>query len=260
VPLAVARDVRRGADVVDATTPAFALTAVYGATLSGLDWSRRQVILDDRTHDPPRYSATERIDPSSRAECQTYGHDGPVEVAMLRLRRSPPGYWREPARLVSYADVLDGIVPDGRLRDRILVVGVTAPDHGVPRDLFTIPRGLRDETVHGVELHADAMRNLATGRVVTTPTMDMQAAFALFMALFGAALSLRTARISSRRTRLLILSAVVVVYALCAVGLAVLGFLLNGLYDLAVLLIAHALLRHVQVRKYLAALARSNGS
>jgi len=108
-------------------------------------------------------------------------------------------------------------------------------------------RGFSYEDVYGVELHADAIANLATGRVVDTPTVGLQVVIMLVMAAAGATVSFFTATLSRAR-RNWTLAAVVVGYGLLAVTAAALGLLLNVLYDLAAFFAAHALLRRLQSR------------
>ena len=255
VPLAVTRPVdprapgrRRTTDVVPADTPALALAAAYAEPLEAVDLSRREIVLDGPPPvEPPRYSAIERIR-SGGGECQTFKRGD--EVAMLIIRPSRPGYWRDPARRYSFVDLLDpAVVPHERLRGRIMLVGVTAPgEAGRRRDVHEVVRGLRFEEVHGVELHADAIANLVTARVVQTPTVGLQVALVVAMAAAGAAASVCTAT-RGRTSRRLILAGAVVLYVLVAVAAAVWGLLLNLLYDLAAFFVAYALLRRLQARR-----------
>jgi len=251
-PIAVMRahGPNAASNFVLADTPALALAAVYDARLQEIDVSRREVRLDGRQPaEPPRYSTVERIR-SSADECRTLARDD--DVAMLLIRLSRPGYWSDPARRASYAEVLDpAAVPDPRLRGRIVLVGATLPS---VEDSHRIVRGFSYDRVYGVELHADAIANLATGRVVDTPTVGLQAVIMLVMAAAGAATSFFTATLSGAR-RNWILAGVVAAYGLLAVTMATLGLLLNVLYDLAAFFAAHALLRRLQSRL----LARKRG-
>jgi CHASE2 domain-containing sensor protein len=254
VPLAVTRPVdpraperRRTTDVVSADTPALALAAAYAEPLEAVDLSRREIVLDGPPPvEPPRYSAIERI--RSGGECQTFKRGD--EVAMLIIRPSRPGYWRDPARRYSFADLLDpAVVPHARLRGTIVLVGVTAPSEtGRRRDVHEVVRGFGFEEVYGVELHADAIANLVTARVVRTPTVGLQVAIVLAMAAAGAAASVYTA-MRGRASRRLILAGAVVLYVLVAVAMAGWGLLLNLLYDLAAFLVAYVLLRRLQARR-----------
>lgn len=232
---------RLAEDVVPAAMPALALRAAYAGGLEEVDVSRRQVRLESpQGVQRARYSAVAHIRTSG--ECQTMAAND--EVAMLLIRLSRPGFWREPVRRIPYADVLDAAaVPAERLRDRIVLVGVTLPG----KDVHRVVRGLSYTELWGAELHADAIANLATGRVVETPTVGQQAAVMLLMAAAGAAVSFATATLARGR-RNLILAGVVVSYGIAAVAEAAHGLLPNVLYDLGAFAAAHALLRRLQSR------------
>jgi CHASE2 domain-containing sensor protein len=233
---------RVAGDLVSADTPGLALAAVHAGRLQEIDVSRRQVRLEGpQRGEPPRYSMVERIR-SSADDCKTLGLDD--EVATLLIRLSPPGYWRDPARRASYAEMVDPTaVPDERLRGRIVLVGAALGG----RDIHNVVRGFSYAQVYGVELHADAIANLATGRVIAMPTVDLQAAIMLFMAAAGAAASFFTATLS-RAQRNASLAGAMAAYGLVAVVLAAQDFLLNVLYDLGAFFAAHALLRRLQSR------------
>jgi CHASE2 domain-containing sensor protein len=228
-------------DLVPADTPALALRAVYDGSLAEADLSRRQLRLEGQQGAQRlRYSTVERIRASG--ECATFAKGD--EVAMLLLRLSRPGAWRDPARRVSYAELLDATaVPAERLQGRIVLVGATLAG----RDVHGVVDGFSYAELWGVELHADAIANLATGRVVETPTVGPQAAIMLFMAAAGAAASFLSATLARGRRRI-ILAGVLTAYGLIAVAAAAQGFLLNLLYDLAAFLGAHALLGRLQSR------------
>jgi CHASE2 domain-containing sensor protein len=134
-------------------------------------------------------------------------------------------------------------VPAERLKGRIVLVGAMLAG----KDVHRVVDGFSYAEVWGVELQADAIANLATGRVVETPTVGRQTAIMLFMAGAGACASFLTATLARGR-RSMILAAVVAVYGLIAVAAAVQGFLLNVLYDLAAFVAAHALIGRLQSR------------
>jgi CHASE2 domain-containing sensor protein len=232
---------RLAGDLVPADTPALALPAVYAGSLEEADISRRQLRLAGREGAQRlHYSTVERIRASGN--CATFAAGD--EVAMLLLRLSRPGAWRDPARRVSYAELLDAMaVPAERLKGRIVLVGAMLAG----KDVHRVVDGFSYAEVWGVELQADAIANLATGRVVETPTVGRQTAIMLFMAGAGACASFLTATLARGR-RSMILAAVVAVYGLIAVAAAVQGFLLNVLYDLAAFVAAHALIGRLQSR------------
>jgi CHASE2 domain-containing sensor protein len=251
-PLAVlqVRDegtLRIKSDVVPAAVPALALTATRSERLQSVDLSRRQIgLAGPPLPEPVRYTAVERIR-WSQGGCRTLATDD--DVAMLMIRLDNPGYWREPARSVSYADLLNSDrVPDDRLRGRILLIGVTdAGNRNVNPDLHDVMRGISRTQVYGVELQASAIANLVNGQVIKTPTADLQVLISAAMAIGGAAASFFTATLPrGRRRAILVLS--VIIYLLIAVALAAGGWLLNALYDLAAFFFAHGLLRWLQAR------------
>lgn len=250
-PLAVLRwrdpDRRPAIDVVPADTPALALVATQAQLPQSVDVSRRQIgFAGIPLLEPVRYSALERIR-WGQGQCGTLAIGD--EVAMLVIALARPGYWREPARRVSYAEVLEpGRVPDQRLRDRIVLVGVTQLGREKSNsDVHDVVRGLTHYVVYGVELQADAIANLASGRVIETPTVDFQAFVMVVMAIGGAAASFFTAT-RARGWRRGVLAVAVAVYVLIAVASAASGLLLNLLYDLAAFFAAYSLLRRLQAR------------
>lgn len=235
-PLAVLRDPGGATDFFTATTPALALAAACDEPLNAVDVERRQIVSGACQ---ARYSTVERMGSRGR-DCQAYQPDD--DVAMLFIRQSPPGYWRDPGRMVSYADLFDPrAVPDERLRGRIVLVGAVKPG----QDEHEARRGLASEVIHGVELHADAISNLLTRRVVTTPAVGRQFGITIAMVLAGAGASVFSAT-ASRAARRSLLGAAAAVYVLGTLALAGTGLLLNVHYDLAAFFAAHALLRRLQ--------------
>jgi len=240
-------------DQVPAKTPALALVAAYSEHVQKVDVSRQQIILEDTPSDqpPPRYSKVQRIR-SELDDCRTDANEHDVAMLLIRLSRSD--YWRDPRRRASYAELTDPAATDERLHDRIVLVGSTAdkelqcPGEAKPRrlDIHNVVRGFKSTEVYGVELQADAIANLVTGRVITTPTVGAQAVIMVLLAAAGATVSFFTATMSRRRRW--ILAAAVVLYGAIAVVLASQYMLLNVLYDLAAFFVAYALLRRLQVR------------
>lgn len=238
-----APDRRIEGDIVPAEIPALSLTATQAERLQSADLSRRHIgFAGPPPREPVRYTAVERIR-WSQGGCRTLALDD--EVAMLMIRFDDPAYWRQPGRSISYADLLNrDRVPDDRLRGRILLVGCTAPDV-CGEDRHDVVRGFSRTQLYGVELHAFAIANLADGRVIETPTADVQTWLIVMMAMAGAAASFFTATLPRGRRRV-VLAVSVTVYLLVAVALAIGGLLLNILYDLAAFLFAHSLLRRLQ--------------
>jgi len=237
VPLAVVHDPGTATDFFQARTPALALAAARDEALDDVDVSRRQFV----GASPARYSAVERMG-SRGTDCRMYAPED--DLAMLFMRPSPLGTWRQRERMVSYAELLDAdAAQDERLRNRIVLVGIMRP--GV--DELEVERGLESETIHGVELHADAIANLVSGGI-TTPTVGRQAWITVAMVLAGAAVSVFSVTLS-RAARRWMLVAAAGLYVVATVGAAAVGHLLNVHYDLATFLAAHALLRRLQARR-----------
>jgi len=149
---------------------------------------------------------------------------------------------------VSAADVLADRVPSGLLRDRWVLVGSTALGVG---DAVPTPRAAR---VGGVEVHAQMLAGLLSGRVPVEPLWGMALAWLLALLSLGALY-----RLAGRSGR-----AVVWVLPAAGVALAVSAYLAHGLLlvwadlalpyfpavtlpPLAALMLA--LLEHAQVRR-----------
>ncbi|MDX1588880.1 MAG: CHASE2 domain-containing protein [Oleiphilaceae bacterium] len=66
---------------------------------------------------------------------------------------------------VSYVDVLEGRVPPRQLRDRVIIVGATAPGLG---DLLPTPVSGRAQPMSGVEFHGNAYSALVQQRLIHT--------------------------------------------------------------------------------------------
>lgn len=237
VPLAVVIDPGGETEYFTGTTPALSLVAMRSAEDSmSVDVERRRIV----SARPIRFSAVELV---PRGSCSVYRSDD--VAAMMLVWPSPNGYWRDRTRMLSYADLLQvGAVPDERLTDRIVLVGPVKNKV----DEIVFRRGFSPEQVHGVELHADAIARLTSGRIVTTPTVDVQGWITVAMVLTGAATSVLTSGLS-RVHRRSILAGATALYALVTIGFAIMGHLLNAHYDLSAFLASHFLLRRLQKRR-----------
>lgn len=107
----------------------------------------------------------------------------------VRLRfTGPDGSYPQ----VSYADVLEGHVPDALLRDRVVIVGTTAP--GLAPTMFTPTAG---GAMSGAEFLANAVDTLRTGQAMRDAPSIWQAvaAFAIvaLLAWLGVGRSMRRA-------------------------------------------------------------------
>jgi CHASE2 domain-containing sensor protein len=244
VPLAVLRGDAGGRDVVAADTPALAVAALVDAPLRSVDLQRRVMAFDGPPRDPPLgFSAIERRrDPLPG--CPLIAHDA-LEAALL-LRPAPAGHWRTPARQLSYGDLLAARAMEAVLADRIVLVGATAltrPDAN--KDVHAVQEGLSTRLVYGVELHADAIATLATGRVPRLPGVGLQLAVALVASVAGAVIALVGHYWAAYR-RLSTLFAIAAVWVGVCVVLARNDWLMNPGYDLAALLLAYVALRVLQ--------------
>ena len=239
-PLAILRDGRSAQESVRAHTPALALAASQRSALAEVDIARRQIRLRDPAGgESPRFSTIERIR-YGWGDCDTLAVGD--EVAMLMIQATPRGYWREPTRRVSFADALRrDSVPDERLRGRILLVGVTLPRH----DEHLVNSGFSHHPVYGVELHADAIAALVTGREILTPTLGTSASIMVLMTLLGAITGFASAP-WTRASRISLLSGIALGYLAIAVFFASRGLLANVLYDLTAFAVAYAALRYLR--------------
>lgn len=241
VPMAVLAAGDRDDALVRVRLPALALAATQAVAPEEADLERRTIRpAGTQPTRPPRFSAIER----NRSDICGTLRDGD-DVAVLRIRPSAAGYWRDPARRVSYADVLRAdAVPDARLRGRILLVGDTRADS---RDKHALRRGPSSRTAAGVELHAEAVAALLAGREMVQPTVDRSIAVLAAMGLVGAATGFLAAPMP-RWARRATTAAVVALYLALAVALAAHGVLLELPYDLTAFAVAWAVLRHLQSR------------
>ncbi len=94
-------------------------------------------------------------------------------VATLVPFRGPGGSNGGSFRYISAADLLNGSLPAGTLKDKIVLVGTTAP--GL-LDLRVTPVG---ETYPGVETHANVIAGLLDGHVLVRP--DYAVGYEVFM-------------------------------------------------------------------------------
>ena len=105
---------------------------------------------------------------------------------------------------------------------------------------------LQARTVIGVELHADAIRTLAGGRVPQLPTVDRQLATTLLACVLGGAVAVWGFERGALRRRLVLL-ALALAWLGLAVWLARHDVLLNIVGDLLTLGLAAVALRALQV-------------
>jgi CHASE2 domain-containing sensor protein len=231
-PLAIDAN-RRSRHERPAVNPALGLMAVHPGKLEAIDEERGEIrIRDSTTHDDQGPLASDGK-PAAAAT-----------VAMLLLRLAPNGYWHEPARRISYANVLDSapgaVLPP--LAGKIALVGVTLRDE----DKHDVVRGWTTERVYGMELHADTIANLSRGIAVRPLGPTAQWVLMLALAAAGAALSFVLFDRPRWQCRL-VLAALLVVYAAAGVA-CYLAFdiLLNTLYDISAFALAYAWISRLQ--------------
>ncbi|TKR32773.1 CHASE2 domain-containing protein [Luteimonas gilva] len=135
---------------------------------------------------------------------------------------------------VSYLDLLRGQVPAELLRDRWLLVGVTA--HGIGDTLLT-PVASTDTRISGLEYQANLLNMLVRGNAITPLTASWQLAFGLALTLLPL---LVLAWTDLRRPWLLALGACTAVVLFCALLLHVGRYWFAPMPALATLLLALA--------------------
>jgi CHASE2 domain-containing sensor protein len=242
VPLAVSPDAR-GRRALRADNPALGLAAAFPGRPDTIDEERREVSV--RAGGDTHFAAFSVLDSagSPSTDCPTLGA-GSV-IATLLLRVSPGGFWREPQRRMSYAQVLDpasSLSPEV-LRGKIALIGVTLGETG---DSHRVMRGWKREQIFGVELHADTITNLERRVAVRPLGPTAQWLFMLALAAAGAAMSFLLFDRAALYRRLA-LGFALVAYVCAGVALYVaFGILLNVLYDVAAFAAAYTLLRHLQ--------------
>jgi adenylate cyclase len=123
-------------------------------------------------------------------------------------------------RIVSFADVLNGVANPAFFEDKIVIIGVTASGLG---DTFWTPMGLM---INGVEIHASAMHTILTGNFLKPAPVAVTIASIIAMSLLcGLAASRLRVIWASLLTLLLCIT-----YYLAAFSFFDRGIMLNLLY------------------------------
>jgi CHASE2 domain-containing sensor protein len=232
----------REGEWVAADTPALVLAALVPETLRAADLARRELDFDGPPRAQPlRFSQLRRLR-AAGADC-TVASVGDEQAEQL-LRVSPPGHWREGPRRASYADALDPVrLPDARLAGKLLLVGATQLGRTGPNaDLRVVRSGLQQRQVFGVELHADALAQLAAQRVPRLPTAGQQALTAVAAGSLGALAALLSTPWAAWRRWLALLGCSAAWLGLAWL-LATQDRLLDLAYDLGALWLAWAWMR-----------------
>ncbi len=243
VPIAVSSD-SRGVRALRVSNSALGLLAAIAGRPEAIDEERREVSVRDGSS--TRFVAYSLLEdarvPSN--DCPTLGA-GSV-IASLLLRLSPGGFWREPQRHMSYAQVLDRASPSSRpesLRGKIALIGVTLAEVG---DLHSVVRGWQHEQVFGVELHADTIANLEQGVAVRLVGPIAQYLFMLALAAAGAAMSFLLFDRAARHRRVALALALAVYLGTAVLFYVTLSILFNVLYDITAFAVAYIVLSHLQ--------------
>ena len=148
-------------------------------------------------------------------------------------------------QLVLAVDV-SGSVSDERFRGRIVLVGATAlerPDGS--DDVHVVRDGLALRQVFGVELQADAIATLASGRVPQLLTVGGHLATTVLACVVGAAAALALYR-RPRWWRRAALLALALTWMLVAWWLAMRDIVLNAAHDVIAMLLSYLALRATQ--------------
>lgn len=120
----------------------------------------------------------------------------------------PPGSY---ARL-SYADVLAGRVPDDLLRDKLILVGATA--QGLT-DSVPVPTSALSRPMPGVEVHANVLAALRSGKAIQLGSPWLNAGFGVLISLGMMGLLGRSSARSGLLWTLGVMAAVVLGSGLC---------------------------------------------
>ena len=245
-PLAIAqRSSTRAGDSVAAVHPALSLSALVGEPLRAADLSRRELRFDGPLQATPvRFSTVEptRLDHTS---CPI-ARDGDDQLTLL-LRVAPAGHWRDAARQVSYADALDPArVGDDRFKGRVVLVGAMALERPEANaDIHIVREGFVPRQVFGVELQADAIATLASGRVPQLLTVGGHFATTLLACALGAVAALGLYR-QPRWWRRGALLALMLAWMLVAWWLATRDIVINAAHDVIAMLLSYLALRATQ--------------
>jgi CHASE2 domain-containing sensor protein len=243
-PQARVEDCDEGAD-----NPALAMVAVFDGKPADVCSAARQITLvspNSRVDHIP-FSEMERLR-STPARCAAFEREDRVATRLLVL--SPPEFWRREPHRYSYAHLLgpDSAPESLELKGKTVIVGVTTVTSTAARDIHIIERGLWREERFGVELQADALRNLLSGFTVRPLQPLVQFVIMLITAVLGAVVSFLTAD-KSRRLTLAVLAGVVMVYfGISLLLLSRTGILLNLMYDIVAFVLAYRILGWIEKR------------
>lgn len=246
----LARALPPPANCARADLPALAVAAAFDGMPADVCSGPRRITLVSATGGrvPPAishlpFSELQRMR-TTPAGCPALDRGNLVATAFMVL--SPLDYWRRPPQRHAYGELHTPPAgfPFPDLRGKTVVVGVTT---AAARDLHVVQRGLAREERFGVELQADAVRNLLSGFSLRPISMPVQFALIFALALLGAATRFAAAR-WARRWRIALSLGVVIGYLAVGVVLSSVGILLNPLYDVVAFGLAYRILRWLEAR------------
>ncbi|MGB0126237.1 MAG: CHASE2 domain-containing protein, partial [Rhodocyclaceae bacterium] len=233
-----------------ADLPALALTASFDGSPADVCAAQQRVTLvaagKERTapqllHLP--FSELQRMR-STPTGCPAMQRDDLVATNLMVL--SPQDYWRNPPQRYSYAGLhsppTGSSLPD--LRGRFVLIGVTTQ---AARDIHVVQRGFAREERFGVELQADALRNLLSGFTLRPVPMGVQSMLIVALALLGAFTRFAVSR-WRRAPRIGIVLALICAYLAFSVVLSSIGILLKPMYDIVAFGLAYRILGWLETR------------
>jgi len=159
---------------VDVDRDGVARSTYLYAGLGSAHWPSLALALRN-LHAPTRHSASlpGQRNPESTEQPSPYLWNRDYRILIPYVDR--PAFQR-----VSYIDVLRGTIPAQLLRDRWILVGVTAA--GIGRDVLAPGRG-REPSISGVEYHANVLNTLLLDRAITPLAAARQLLLGIALAL-----------------------------------------------------------------------------
>jgi CHASE2 domain-containing sensor protein len=164
-----------------------------------------------------------------------------TRTAELIVRLAPPATLR--SHRVAFTDVLAGRLPPESFAGKTVVIGFESAG-----ERFRVAHGLARIELFGYELHANAINVLQSGRAPVFAAPAAQAFLAGILATLGAAIGVRCRRLGGWPSSAAVLAAVALYIAAAVAAVVTEDLLLNAAYDLAALVFAYVLFRHLARR------------
>lgn len=232
-----------------ADRPALAMAAVYdGKPADVCRNSRRITLVSSRNRvDYVPFSQMERLR-FTPPYCPAFKQGDSIATRLLVL--SPLEYWRSRPHSYSYGRILDPATDASlsQLKGKTVIVGITTIASPTARDVHGVERGVWREERFGVELQADALRNLLSGFTVRPLQPLAQFIIMICFAVLGAIVSFLTTHTRRIAARALL---VFLLMAYCGISLLILartGILLNLMYDVVAFALAYHVLGRIERR------------